>query len=66
VVDGASVAAVYDTLVAGYDHELEREAWIRRLLWRRFDRLFGRGQRVLDVGCGTGIDSLHLAAGACG
>lgn len=46
----------YDELwslaVAGY--------WQRQAVWRRIDKLFGPGDRVLDLGCGTGIDAAHL------
>jgi SAM-dependent methyltransferase len=58
--DASVIAEAYDNLAAGYDRELAKDEWIRRLLWRRFDRLFGVGARVIDAGCGTGIDALHL------
>jgi ubiquinone/menaquinone biosynthesis C-methylase UbiE len=32
----------------------------RRAVWRRIDPLFLRDQRVLDLGCGTGVDAHHL------
>lgn len=35
---------------------------MRRQLWRRIDRVFSAGDRVIDAGCGTGADTLHLAA----
>jgi SAM-dependent methyltransferase len=63
VADPTSIADAYDAMATGYDQKLERDGWMRRLLWRRFDRLFARGHRVLDVGCGTGIDTIHLAGG---
>jgi SAM-dependent methyltransferase len=31
-------------------------------VWRDLDRVFHRGQRILELNCGTGIDAVHLAA----
>jgi ubiquinone/menaquinone biosynthesis C-methylase UbiE len=33
----------------------------REAVWRELDRVFGPGQRVLELNCGTGIDAVHLA-----
>ena len=61
MIDASTIAMAYDNLAAGYDRQLAQDEWIRRLLWRRFDRLFRASDRVIDAGCGTGIDALHLA-----
>ncbi|MDX1501072.1 MAG: class I SAM-dependent methyltransferase [Thermoanaerobaculia bacterium] len=53
--------AAYDAFAEAYDHALARDLWARRVLWRHHRRLFGAGDRVLDVACGTGADSLALA-----
>lgn len=60
----AVVAGAYDAVAADYDRLLGAgaDAAIRRQLWRHHDAAFGAGDRVLDAGCGTGIDALHLAA----
>jgi 2-polyprenyl-3-methyl-5-hydroxy-6-metoxy-1,4-benzoquinol methylase len=34
----------------------------RDLVWRDMDPLFQPGDRILDIGCGTGEDAAHLAA----
>lgn len=55
------VAEAYDALAADYDGLVEEDFWMRQLLWKRYLRLFPPGSRVLDVACGTGLDTLFLA-----
>ena len=55
------VADAYDALAADYDRLVDEDFWMRQLLWDRYLRLFPPGSRVLDVACGTGLDTLFLA-----
>jgi len=34
----------------------------RNLVWHTIDGLFHTGDRILDIGCGTGEDAAHFAA----
>jgi ubiquinone/menaquinone biosynthesis C-methylase UbiE len=60
-------AAAFDRIAARYD-----ELWTstatgsaqRSLVWRNVDTLFHPGERLLDIGCGTGADAAHFSA--CG
>jgi SAM-dependent methyltransferase len=58
----ARVAAAYDAIAAGYDRLVSEDAWMRERLWEHYLRVFLPGDRVLDAACGTGLDTLHLAA----
>ncbi len=55
------IARAYDAVAEAYDHQVQGDQWMRRLLWDHYQRTFRPGQHVLDVGCGTGIDALFLA-----
>jgi SAM-dependent methyltransferase len=58
-------AAVFDALAPDYDARFTASVLgqiLRRALWRWLDAAFERGQRVLELNCGTGEDAIHLAA----
>lgn len=56
-----ALARAYTTIAGDYDHMVEGDAWMRRILWDRYRCLFQPGQHVLDVACGTGLDTIFLA-----
>ena len=33
----------------------------RHAVWRRLEKIFSPGQKLLELNCGTGIDAVHLA-----
>ena len=61
----AAAVAAFDQVAQRYDDQ-----WTdtlagtlqRRQVWRYVDPLFQTGDRVLDLGCGTGVDAVHLAS----
>jgi SAM-dependent methyltransferase len=58
--------APFDTIAETYD-EVFTDSVIGRAqrasVWRELDGSFHRGQRILDLNCGTGVDAAYLAAG---
>jgi ubiquinone/menaquinone biosynthesis C-methylase UbiE len=54
----------YDSLSSNYDEILEKghiSSIIRKYIHNKLTMHYNRGDKVLDIGCGTGIDALFLA-----
>ena len=56
-----SVRLAYDRIAPSYERDVAGDDWMRQLLWRHYLTSFRAGERVLDVACGTGLDSIFLA-----
>ena len=55
----------FDSVAAGYDGALGNNPLIQRMrekLWRAVEQNVPIGTRLLDVGCGTGLDAIHFAS----
>jgi ubiquinone/menaquinone biosynthesis C-methylase UbiE len=58
-------AAAFDGLAREYDAQFTATALgtlLRRITWRNFERVFAQRESLLDIGCGTGEDAIHLAS----
>src|SRR5450755_2838559 len=54
----------FDSVAADYDgprgnNDLIQE--MRREMWRWLDATFSPGSRLVDLGCGTGLDAVRMA-----
>jgi SAM-dependent methyltransferase len=57
-------ASAFDELAADYDRAFTRSACgmaLRAMVWEQLPRVFGGRERILELGCGTGEDAVHLA-----
>jgi len=60
----STVASAFDAIASTYD-TIWTGAFIgtlqRRQVWQELEATFRPGERVLEIGCGTGVDAVHLA-----
>lgn len=57
-------ASGFDGLAQEYDAQFTATALgtlLRAMTWRHFERAFAQREHLLDIGCGTGEDAIHLA-----
>jgi len=62
--DLAQTQAAFDSVAADYDGPRGNNALIQRMrdtMWRELEKRFESRARLIDLGCGTGIDAEHLA-----
>ncbi|MDI3339979.1 MAG: class I SAM-dependent methyltransferase [Sphaerobacter sp.] len=60
----AGRAAPFDAAAGAYDASFTQRPLgrlLRTAVWRHLDAAFRPGDRVLELGCGTGEDAVHLA-----
>jgi ubiquinone/menaquinone biosynthesis C-methylase UbiE len=60
-----SPPAAFDQLASDYDASFTSTALgacLRAMVWQRMDEVFAGRRRILEIGCGTGEDAVHLAA----
>ena len=54
----------FDSVAADYDGPRGNNALIRDMrseMWRTLDATFAPGSRLIDLGCGTGLDAVRMA-----
>jgi ubiquinone/menaquinone biosynthesis C-methylase UbiE len=54
----------FDSVAADYDGPRGNNALIQDMrseMWRWLDATFARGSRLIDIGCGTGLDAIRMA-----
>jgi SAM-dependent methyltransferase len=57
--------SAFDGLARAYDAQFTATALgalLRRITWRNFERVFAQRESLLEIGCGTGEDAIHLAS----
>jgi len=60
----AELEAAFDGVAENYDHHImdnEMNLWLRNRSVALLKRSFGPGETVLEIGCGTGTETLSLA-----